>query len=161
VNVGRATVAVALIIAILIAPQLGNLGQVFQYIQEYTGVVSPGILAVFLTGLFWRKATNNAAIWGVVLSIPIAMYFKIGPNGWLDGTTLAPLFLTLPFLQQMLFTCLLCIGIILLVSQLEGKGKPDPKGIELSRSLFATSPTFNIGAAVVGVILAVLYALFW
>jgi SSS family solute:Na+ symporter len=70
VTIGRITVAVALVIAVLIAPQLGNLGQVFQYIQEYTGIVSPGILAVFLMGLFWKKATNKAAIWGVILSIP-------------------------------------------------------------------------------------------
>ena len=64
VKVGRLTGLVALIIAMLIAPQLGSLGQVFQFIQEYTGVVSPGILAVFLMGLFYKKATNNAAIWG-------------------------------------------------------------------------------------------------
>ena len=66
VKVGRLTGLVALIIAMLIAPQLGSLGQVFQFIQEYTGVVSPGILAVFLMGLFYKKATNNAAIWGVI-----------------------------------------------------------------------------------------------
>ena len=54
VTVGRITVVVALIIAILIAPQLEGLGQVFIFIQEYTGVVSPGILAVFLMGLFFK-----------------------------------------------------------------------------------------------------------
>ena len=59
VFVGRITAVVALIIAIIIAPQLGSLGQVFIFIQEYTGVVSPGILAVFLMGLFYKKATNK------------------------------------------------------------------------------------------------------
>ena len=78
VSVGRITATVSLIIAVILAPQLKNLGQVFQYIQEYTGVVSPGILAVFMLGLFWKKATNKGAIWGVVLSIPIAFYFKVG-----------------------------------------------------------------------------------
>ena len=63
VKVGRLTGLIALIIAMILAPQLGSLGQVFQFIQEYTGVVSPGILAVFLMGLFYKKATNNAAIW--------------------------------------------------------------------------------------------------
>src|SRR5690606_10338780 len=85
VTVGRLTAVVALIIAVIIAPQLKNLGQVFQYIQEYTGVVSPGILAVFMLGLFWKKATNKGAIWGVILSIPIALYFKVGPHGWSDA----------------------------------------------------------------------------
>ncbi len=73
VRVGRITVMVSLLIAMVIAPQLGSLGEVFQFIQEYTGVVSPGILAVFVMGLFYKKTTNNAAIWGVISSIPIAM----------------------------------------------------------------------------------------
>src|SRR5690606_3201571 len=98
VFVGRLTGLVALVIAMFIAPSLGNLGQAFQFIQEYTGVVSPGILAVFLSGLFYKRATNNADIWGVVLSIPIAMYFKVAPNGWSD----AAIFVNIPFMNQML-----------------------------------------------------------
>jgi SSS family solute:Na+ symporter len=45
----------------------------FQYIQEYTGLVSPGILAVFLMGLFWKKTSVKGAIIGVVSSIPVAL----------------------------------------------------------------------------------------
>ena len=161
VGVGRLSAAIALIVAVLLAPQLGNLGQVFQYIQEYTGVVSPGILAVFLMGLFWKKATNNGAIWGIILSIPIALYFKVGPNGWAEGTVLEPLFFILPFMQQMLISCLLTIGLIALISYLEGKGKPDAKGIKLSKKLFETDPVFNISAVAISIILVVLYALFW
>ena len=77
VNVGRLTAGVALVIAVLLAPLLGGIDQMFQYIQEYTGLVSPGILAVFLMGLFWKKATNKGAIWGVLCSIPIAFNFQI------------------------------------------------------------------------------------
>jgi len=161
VNTGRITAAIALVIAVLIAPQLGNLGQVFQYIQEYTGIVSPGILAVFLMGLFSKKATNNAAIWGVVLSIPIAMYFKFGPNGWMDGTGLESLFVSLPFMHQMFITCLASIAIILGISRIENKGKDDPKGITHSKDTFATSPAFNISAVSILLILAGLYAFFW
>ncbi len=156
VRVGRLTGLVALVIAMILAPQLGSLGQVFQFIQEYTGVVSPGILAAFLMGLFYKKATNNAAIWGVILSIPIAMYFKIAPNGWSD----ASVFIDIPFMQQMLLTTLLSIGVIVGISAVEGKGD-DPKGITLTRSLFATPPSFNIGAMIVVVITAFLYAFFW
>ncbi len=157
VNVGRLTAAVALVIAISLAPQLKNLGQVFQYIQEYTGVVSPGILAVFLLGLFWKKTTNNAAIWGVVLSVPIAFYFKVAQNGWSDSA----FFVHLPFLQQMLWTAIFSAGIMVIFSLLENKGKDHPKGIEVTRTLFATSPSFNISAMIVMIILAVLYAMFW
>jgi SSS family solute:Na+ symporter len=157
VNVGRITAGVALLIAIMLAPQLKNLGQVFQFIQEYTGVVSPGILAVFLLGLFWKKTTNNAAIWGVVLSIPIALYFKVAPNGWSDSGV----FLNLPFMDQMFWTAILSAAIMVLISYLENKGADHEKGIEVSRQFFATKPSFNISAFIVMIILTLLYALFW
>jgi SSS family solute:Na+ symporter len=157
VNVGRATVAVALIIAVLIAPLLRNLGQAFQFIQEYTGVVSPGILAVFLSGLFMKRATNNAAIWGVISSIPVAFYFKVAPKGWSE----AGIFLDWPFMHQMMATCLITLCIIFVISTIEGKGKEDPRAIQTSGSLFQTSPTFNIGATVVLILAAILYAIFW
>lgn len=157
VTVGRLSGAIALVVAMFIAPMLGNLGQAFQFIQEYTGVVSPGILAVFVMGLFWKKATNNAAIWGVILSIPIAMYFKVAPNGWSDSG----IFLTLPFMHQMLLTALLSMAIIVVISLLEGKGSTNEKGILLSKDLFKTSPSFNIGAMIVMLICTLLYAIFW
>ena len=155
-RVGRITVVVALIIAMIIAPQLGSLGQVFQFIQEYTGVVSPGILAVFLMGLFYKKSTNNAAIWGAILSIPIAMYLKVAPKGWSN----ASIFIDLPFMNQMMITCIATILIIAGISYLEGN-KTDSKGIHLSKKLFATSPTFNIAAFSVLMITSFLYAIFW
>ena len=156
VSVGRITAVVALIIAIIIAPQLGSLGQVFIFIQEYTGVVSPGILAVFLMGLFYKKATNNGAIWGAILSIPIAMYFKVAPKGWSD----ASIFVELPFMHQMGYTCIATLAIIALISYLDGN-QDDPKGINLTKKLFATNNTFNIGAFSVLLITAFLYAMFW
>ena len=156
VKVGRLTGLVALIVAMILAPQLGSLGQVFQFIQEYTGVVSPGILAVFLMGLFYKKATNNAAIWGVILSVPIAMYFKVAPNGWSD----ASIFVNIPFMNQMLVTCIGTLLIIALISYFEGN-QDDPKGIVLTKKLFATSSTFNLAAFGVMLITAMLYAIFW
>lgn len=151
VKVGRLSGLIALVIALIIAPQLSSLGQVFQYIQEYTGIVSPGILAVFLMGLFYKKSTNNAAILGVLLSIPIALYFKVAPETW-------P-FVDIPFMHQMLITCIGTILIIVGVSEIESKGD-NPKAIILSKELFATSTTFNISAFVVLIITAALYAFF-
>ena len=156
VTVGRITVVVALLIAILIAPQLEGLGQVFIFIQEYTGIVSPGILAVFLMGLFYKKATNNAAIWGAILSIPIAMYFKVAPKGWSD----ASIFIDLPFMHQMGYTCIATIAVIAVISYLEGNND-DPKGINITKKLFSTDSTFNIAAFGVLLITAFLYAMFW
>ena len=156
VKVGRIVVIISLFIAMLIAPAFGNLGQVFQAIQEYTGVVSPGILAVFLMGLFYKKATNNGAIWGAILSIPIAMYFKVAPKGWSN----ASIFVELPFMHQMGYTCIATLAIIALISYLDGN-QDDPKGINLTKKLFATNKTFNIGAFSVLLITAFLYAMFW
>ena len=76
VNVGRLSAFIALIIATIMAPLLGGIDQAFQFIQEYTGIVSPGILSVFVLGLFWKKTSNKGAVFGALASIPIALFFK-------------------------------------------------------------------------------------
>ncbi|CAH8296316.1 SSS family solute:Na+ symporter [Mariniflexile fucanivorans] len=150
VNVGRISAAVALIIAVIMAPLLGGIDQAFQFIQEWTGVVSPGILAVFILGLFWKKTTNNAAIWGALLSIPIALLLKYLPIAALE-----------PWMHQMGLTAVLTMLIIVVLSYLQNKGKDDEKGIDLSKDIFKTSPLFNIGSFVVCIVTAALYCLFW
>ncbi|GAL67352.1 sodium/sugar symporter [Jejuia pallidilutea] len=157
VNMGRISAFVALIIACIVAPLLGNLDQAFQFIQEYTGIVSPGILAVFLLGLFWKKTTNKAAIVGALASIPIAMYFKVAPKGWSDSA----FFVNVPFMDQMGYTLLLTMGVIAVFSYIQHNGADDEKGIPITKQLFKTSPLFNVGAFAVMLILTVLYALFW
>jgi SSS family solute:Na+ symporter len=157
VNMGRISAFIALIIACSLAPLLGDLDQAFQYIQEYTGVVSPGILAVFLLGLFWKKTTNKAAIAGALVSIPTAMYFKVAPKGWSNSA----IFVDVPFMDQMGYTAILTMIVIIIVSLLQNKGKEDPKGITLTKDIFKTNATFNIGAFAVMVILVALYAMFW
>ncbi|WP_370390650.1 sodium/sugar symporter [uncultured Winogradskyella sp.] len=157
VRVGRISAAVALIIASIMAPLLGGMDQAFQFIQEYTGIVSPGILAVFFLGLFWKKATNRAAIIGALSSIPIALYFKVAPKGWSDHS----FFVNVPWMDQMGYTALLTILVIVLVSLNQNRGKDDDKGITLKRDLFRTTPLFNIGSFAVLLVLAALYAIFW
>jgi SSS family solute:Na+ symporter len=148
VNTGRISASIALIIAVVIAPQLENVPQVFQYIQEYTGLVSPGILGVFLMGLFWKKTTTKGAIYGVLSSIVIALLLK------------APA-LALPFLDQMYYTLILTIVIIVGVSLTTNPYDEDPKAIHTTSDMFKTSPAFNIGSYVILILVAVLYAVFW
>jgi SSS family solute:Na+ symporter len=148
VMVGRITGAIALLIAVFMAPLLGNIEQAFQYIQEYTGLVSPGILAVFMLGLFWKKANNKGAIMGIILSIPIALVLKI-PS------------LELPWMDQMFYTCLMTMAVIAFVSLSTNKEVADPKGIDLTSDMFKTDKVFNIGAYAILIILAVLYTVFW
>ncbi|MEX6224101.1 sodium/sugar symporter [Providencia hangzhouensis] len=148
VNVGRVSAVVALIIACFIAPLLGNIGQAFQYIQEYTGLVSPGILAVFLLGLFWKKTNAKGAIIGVLLSIPFALFLKLMPLG-------------MPFLDQMMYTFFFTAVVIGLISLTTAKGDDCDGAIILTSETFKTSTGFNISAYVIMVVLCVLYALFW
>ncbi|WP_438988673.1 sodium/sugar symporter [Polaribacter sp.] len=157
VNMGRISAFVALVIAGIMAPLLGNLDQAFQFIQEYTGVVSPGILAVFLLGLFWKKTTNKGAIFGALVSIPIAMYFKVAPKGW----STSAFFVDVPFMDQMGYTVLLTMLVIAIYSYLQHKGADDQKGIDISKQMFKTTPLFNIGSFAVMLILVVLYSVFW
>ena len=148
VNIGRLTAAGALIIAGLLAPLMGNIPQMFQYIQEYTGLVSPGILAVFLMGLFWKKSTSKAAIIGVVASIPVALLLKIPA-------------VDMPWMDQMFYTMIITMVIIAGISMTTSKEIDDPKGIQLTADTFKTGSVFNISSYIILLILAVLYAVFW
>ena len=161
VNIGRLSAFVALIIGTIMAPLLGGIDQAFQFIQEYTGIVSPGILSVFILGLFWKKTSNKGAIYGALASIPIAMFFKVGPKGWMVGSSLEGIFPTLPFLDQMGLTAILSMIVIALVSIKENKEKDDAKGIQLEKGIFDTKSIYNIGSFALMILLAGLYSFFW
>ena len=148
VLVGQISAGLFLIIAILIAPLLGSVGQMFQYIQEYTGLVSPGILALFLLGLFWKKTTNKGAVAGVLLSIPIALALKFLP-------------INMPFIDQLFYTCILTMAVIIMVSLCTCEGADDPKGIDLTADMFQTKRDFHIAAYSILVLLVVIYAVLW
>lgn len=146
VNIGRITAFIALITAGLIAPVLQSLDQVFQYIQEYTGMVSPGILVIFMFGLFWKRTTTNSALWVAVLTLPVALMFKFA-------------FADIPFINQM-GLCFLTLSVVIVVISLLDKYS-EIKGLDLPKNIFHTSTTFNAGAVFITTILAVLYILFW
>lgn len=148
VGIGRITAGVALIIALFLAPFLKTLPQVFQYIQEYTGVVSPGILAVALLGLFWKKVNTRGAIWGAILSIPIALFLKLP-------------FIQLPFMDQMMYTFGLSVVVIAMISLATNDKDNDAKGFSLTSKIFTTDQAFNISAYIICLILALLYTIFW
>ncbi|MFJ1352564.1 sodium/sugar symporter [Capnocytophaga canimorsus] len=161
VNVGRISAAVALVIALFVAPALGNINQMFQYIQEYTGLVSPGILAVFMMGLFYKRATNKGAIWGILLSAVIAFYFKVGPNGWMADSSISSLFVILPWMHQMMITWIVSMIIIAVISYFDNKGVVSERAIITNSNTFKTDTTFNLASYTIIIMLVVLYALFW
>jgi SSS family solute:Na+ symporter len=78
VNVGRIVAVAALVIAaVAVKPLLGGLDQAFQYIQEYSGFIYPGIITVFGLGLLWKRASSTAAVWTAILTIPMGVLFKV------------------------------------------------------------------------------------
>ena len=148
VTVGRITSFAALVIAVLTArPLLGNLDQAFQYIQEFTGFVTPGVVVIFCFGLFWKRITANAALWVAILTIPLSFAFKMFWSG-------------LPFLDRMGVVFLVLATIAIIISFIESK-TDDPKGIILYKGLFHTGTPFNIGAIILCAIVSALYIIFW
>jgi len=119
VFVGRITVLAAIIIAIIISPFLGiDKKGGFQFIQEYTGFVSPGIFAIFSLGFFWKRTTATAALTTAVITFPLSLFFKTLPR-WTDLSFLqdsgfsafnvqSGLF-EIPFLDRMGFVFLICV----------------------------------------------------
>lgn len=147
VKIGRIGSGVALVIAVLIAPTLTTLEQAFQFIQEFTGFVSPGILAIFVFGLFWKRTTANAALWAAGLAIPLSAVFKFLTPG-------------IPFLDRMGIVFIL-LSILLVVISIYERKTDDPKAIVLNKNLFNTDGIFNALAIGICGILAVLYIVFW
>jgi SSS family solute:Na+ symporter len=148
VKVGRITALVAFGVASLVAPALGALDQAFQFIQEYTGFISPGVFAIFFFGVFWKKTTSNAALTGAAVSIPLSVILKV-------------VFPALPFIDRMGVVFLILAALMIVISLVEGKGKDHPNSIEITKELFSTSTTFKIGAVLIAGITAALYIVFW
>ncbi len=148
VTVGRMTAVVSLVIAVFIAPVLSTLGQAFQFIQEYTGVVSPGILSVFLCGLFYKKANSKGAVVGVLASIVIAFVLKFMP-------------LNMPFLNQMFYNWILTTAIIAFVSLSTNENDDDEKAIKTTAQTFKTTGGFAIGAYAIMLIVVAIYSALW
>jgi SSS family solute:Na+ symporter len=92
---GRWVVVISMIIAAIVTPALKSLDQAYQFIQEYVGFFSPGVLAIFLLGMFWKRTTTAAALTGAVLTIPISTMLKFLP-AWTNGA-----FPDFPFLDRM------------------------------------------------------------
>ncbi|MDF2176936.1 sodium/sugar symporter [Aliiglaciecola sp. CAU 1673] len=148
VNMGRMVSLSALGIAMVVAqPLLGQFDQAFQYIQEFTGFFTPGIVAIFLLGLFYKKANGNGALTAAVGSAVLSFALKI-------------LWPELPFIDRVGLVFLACLGLGLLVSHM-GKGDGEAKAIHLQDIHFASKPSFNFAALGVVIILAALYATWW
>jgi SSS family solute:Na+ symporter len=151
---GRICVVVFSVIAVLLAPRLGNpniRNSIFTIIQESQGLISPGILAVFVFGLIVRKAPPIAGVFGLLTNIITygGMYlmgrYKIGPE--------------IQFLNRMAICFGLCLVVMAIISVL----KPLPKPIvfeQKSKLDLRSSNGAKIAGIVVVIITLALYFLF-
>lgn len=170
VKVGRVAIISAVFIAVIIAPFIGIDKQGgFEFIQEYTGFVSPGILAMFLLGLFWKKTTSNAALFAAIGGFILSVGFKFFPQ-MIDLSFLAPtgfIVMTgtggyeIPFLDRMGLVFIICVLVMIAISMIETRKKENLKGWTPELSLFKVPKDFAIGTAIVFVIVAALYAVYW
>ncbi|HEX8329983.1 MAG TPA: sodium/sugar symporter [Hymenobacter sp.] len=170
VAVGKISVIVAMILGVLIAPHLGiDKKGGFQYIQEYTGFVSPGIFAMFILGFFWKKTTSTAALFATIGGFLLSVGFKFLPTV-MDLSFLAPLGFAvpnaagvyeIPFLDRMGFVFVICVFVMVLISLFETSRGVKTNGLEVDSSMFKPQPSFAIGAGAIVVILTALYTIYW
>jgi SSS family solute:Na+ symporter len=147
VRTGRLVAITAMLIAMIAAkPLLGNFEQAFQYIQEFTGFFTPGIVAIFMLGLFWSGTTATAALLAALASAVLSLLFKLS---WPD----------LPFMDR--------VGLVFLLCLLIGVGwsllRPLPQSgfVRLDKAGFSTTQSFNLSAVTVTLILVFFYAVWW
>jgi len=153
--IGKRMVWVSMGIAALVAPLLSTLDQAYQFIQEYVGFISPGVLAIFLLGIFWKRTTSAAAWVGTLLTIPISTILKFLPK-WTKGA-----FPDYPFLDRMTIVFAIIIVVMVIISLMKPADKSAPNLMRLESSMLKVHPAFAVGSAIVLVILAILYTVFW
>ena len=147
VRIGRITVLVAMVLAIIISPFLGiDKKGGFQYIQEYTGFISPGVFCIFLLGFFWKRATAPAALAAIILGFVCSIILKFAMP-------------ELPFLDRMGWVFWICVVLMVVISLLS-KNEGKIGTIEVDKSMFKTHPGFIVGTIIITGMIAALYLIF-
>lgn len=173
VKIGKIAIVISTVIGIILTLGLGDtlMGegkQGFQYIQEYTGFVSPGIFAMFLLGFFWKKTTSNAALFATIGGFIFSVVLKFLP-GMID---LEPLYTVglavekagvfeIPFLDRMAIVFVLCVIGMYFISIIENQKGVKPNSLEIDASMFKTSAGFAVGSLIIIGLLVALYTMFW
>jgi len=155
VRIGRLAVVGSMLIACLVAPALKSLDQAYQFIQEYVGFISPGVLAVFLMGFLWRRTTSAAALAGTLLTIPLSAVLKFLPR-WTEGR-----FPDFPFLDRMSIVFGVVIAMMILISLVDKRSASQPKTLQIDPAMFRVPPAFSVGSVLIMGILVALYTIFW
>ena len=155
VNTGRWAVVISITVAAFVAPALRSLDQAYQFIQEYVGFLSPGVLAIFLLGLFWKKTTSGAALFGTILTIPLSATLKFLPD-WTGG-----MFPVYPFLDRMFITFWIVLFLMIIISLMTPSSVQRKEILPFEKSMLDVKPAFIIGSILILGILAALYTVYY
>ena len=147
VRVGRLFGVLSLVVAVVIAPMLGNLDQAFQFIQEFTGFVSPGALCIFLMGFFWKRSNAEGAIAAAIGTFVFSLLMRV----FLPEVS---------FIDRMGYVFLLCAATMFLLGWLK-KPADASKAIVIDPALFRTTRLFKGLSILIMVILSTIYYIFW
>ena len=166
---GKLAVLIAMLIGCLISPFLGiDKKGGFEFIQEYTGFVSPGVFAMFVLGFFWKKATSNAALFATIGGFAFSVIFKFMPHfadlSWLCtygfATNINGVF-EIPFLDRMGFVFIICIIMMFLISNYDNRKGVTVHGLAVDSKMFRVTNSFLVGSLIVTGVLVALYSFFW
>jgi solute:Na+ symporter, SSS family len=166
---GRLMIAVAMVVAIAFTwnDLLGISSEGgFNFIQKYTGLISPGVFAMFILGFFWKRTTGTAAIAGLLSGFIISLFLMnyapvvFGNETWLytafknnDGVY------EIPFLINMGWTFFFTVLIMVIISLMGPK--VNPKGLEIDKSMFKLQPKHTMLVVIILLMLSLIYAKFW
>lgn len=169
VIIGRVTVFVAMILAVMFTWTdvlgIGGVGG-FTYIQKYTGFISPGVFAMFLLGMFWKRTSGPAAVVGVLVGFLLSVFFnEFAPQVLGHETFMYTAYPNAAGVYEIPFH--ICMGlafvftvIIMVAISLAGP-KINPKAFELDRSMFKLTPRSLLLAILILLIISALYVKFW
>jgi SSS family solute:Na+ symporter len=148
VKLGKISVVVSLFIGASLAPLLSNLDQGFQFIQEFTGFITPGVLAIFLMGILTKWTTSNAAIGGALSTFFYSILFK---NVWLDQ---------MPFMNRILVVFVFTVITMTVISVFDKKRK-NQQALILEKEMFVVSDLFKVVSLLIIGVLTALYIVLW
>ena len=170
--IGRIAIIIALFIAVFFTwgDILGIGGEGgFNFIQKYTGFISPGIFALFILGMFWKRTTGTAAIAGLFCGLALAVIFNNYAPDWFGHETLLytayPLVengktvFSIPFLVNMGWSFFFTVSVMFVIS-LTGP-KINPKAFAIDNSMFKLKPSTIVMITIMVLLLVALYAKFW
>lgn len=167
---GRLVVLFAMLVAILFTWNdllgIGSAGG-FTFIQKYTGYISPGVFAVFLLGMFWKRTTGASAIVGILLGFFLSVFFnEFAPRIFGNETWLYTAYYNsqdnvyqIPFLICMGFAFFFTVPVMVAMS-LAGP-KINPKAFHNDASMFKVKPVTIVQIVVTLLVLMALYIKFW